>query len=295
MQTVNARVQYKPAADDLALVLALVRGGTLADAAQRLHVDTSTVFRAVQRLEKRLAQRLFERTRRGYLAGETALALAAHAERIEAEIEAARGALQRGMDEASGLVRVSTTDTFLQDLVLPALSPLLEAHPMLRVDVTATNELVSLTRRDADIALRVTRRPPGHVVGRRLGIVRVAVYGAPRLVSRDTRPLDAWRWIAPDEGLPEHPTVRWRRRTYPKLAPALLLNTIGAVADAIELGLGIGALPILLAQRHTGLKELSEPLPDCESELWLLTHPESRHLRRIAAVAEHFARTIELP
>src|SRR5437867_170591 len=143
-----ARTQYKPAADDLALLLALIRTGTLAEAAQRLGVDSSTVFRAVQRLEKRIGQRLFERTRRGYLPGQLASALGTHAERVEAALEGARGELQCGSEEASGLVRVTTTDTFLQALVLPALQPLLAAHPQLRVDITATNEMVSLTRRD---------------------------------------------------------------------------------------------------------------------------------------------------
>jgi DNA-binding transcriptional LysR family regulator len=290
-----ARTQYKPTADDLALLLALTRTGTLADAAQRLAVDSSTVFRAVQRLEKRIGQRLFERTRHGYLPVELASALAAHAERIESTLEAARGEMQCGSEEASGLVRVTTTDTFLQALVLPSLQRLLNAHPQLRVDITATNEMVSLTRRDADIALRATRQAPEHLVGRRLGAVRVAMYGPVRLVGRGRKPLDAWRWVAPDEGLPEHPTVRWRRKTYPKLQPALLVNSIGAVADAVEQGLAIAPLPVFLAERRAGLRRLSDPIPECESELWLLTHPESRHLRRIAAVAEHFAKTIALP
>ena len=286
-----ALTQYKPTADDLALLLALTRTGNLADAAQRLGVDSSTVFRA----EKRIGQRLFERTRRGYLPGELAGALSAHAERVEGALEAARGELQCGSEEASGLVRVTTTDTFLQALVLPALEQLLAAHPLLRVDITATNEMVSLTRRDADIALRATQRAPDHLVGRRLGTVRVAMYGASALVGRRRKPLDAWRWVAPDEGLPEHPTVGWRRKAYPKIAPALLVNSIGAVADAVEQGLGIAPLPMFLAQRRRGLRCLSEPIAECETDVWLLTHPESRHLRRIAAVAEHFAKTIDLP
>ena len=136
-----------------------------------------------------------------------------------------------------------------------------------------------------------TRRAPEHLVGRQLGTVQVAVYGATRLVGRSRKPLDAWRWVAPDEGLPEHPTVRWRRKLYPKLSPALLVNSIGAVADAVEQGLGIAPLPVFLAQQRQGLRALSEPIPECETDLWLLTHPESRHLRRIAAVAEHFATT----
>ena len=290
-----ALTQYKPTAGDLALLLALTRTGNLADAAHRLGVDSSTVFRAVQRLEKRIGQRLFERTRRGYLPGELASALSAHAERVEGALEAARGELQCGSEEASGLVRVTTTDTFLQALVLPALEQLLAAHPLLRVDITATNEMVSLTRRDADIALRATKRAPDHLVGRRLGTVRVAMYGASALVGRRRKPLDAWRWVAPDEGLPEHPTVGWRRKAYPKIAPALLVNSIGAVADAVEQGLGIAPLPMFLAQRRRGLRCLSEPIAECETDVWLLTHPESRHLRRIAAVAEHFAKTIDLP
>src|SRR5262249_39673741 len=137
-------------AADLELLLAMTRTGTLADAAQRLSVDASTVFRNVQRLEKRLGQRLFERPRRGYPPTEAAMSLAAHAERIEAELEAARAALPEhgGPGAISGLVRVTTTDTFAQGLVLPSLAPLMAQHAQLRVELTATNELASLTRRD---------------------------------------------------------------------------------------------------------------------------------------------------
>jgi DNA-binding transcriptional LysR family regulator len=100
-------------ADDLALLLALTRAPTLADAATRLGVDTSTVFRALQRIEKQLGRRLFDRDRRGYHAGELALQLAAHAERIEGELEAARSQLAARDDSVSGLVRITTTDTLL--------------------------------------------------------------------------------------------------------------------------------------------------------------------------------------
>src|SRR5687767_5832654 len=106
---------------DLALLLALVRGGTLARAASALGVDASTVFRKAQRVERRLGQRLFERSRAGYRPTELAQSLASHAERIEAELEAARAATQAGDAQVGGLVRLSTTDTLLQGLVLPAL------------------------------------------------------------------------------------------------------------------------------------------------------------------------------
>jgi molybdate transport repressor ModE-like protein len=117
----NASVQRDIGAAELALLLALARGGSLAAAAQLAGVDTSTVFRTVQRAEKSLGQRLFERSRQGYRATELGQRLAAHAERIEAELEGARSAVQAREAAVSGLVRISTTDTLLHGLLLPSL------------------------------------------------------------------------------------------------------------------------------------------------------------------------------
>ena len=91
-KTQIARTQYELTASDLQVVLSLARGGTLAGAAERSGSDPSTVFRALQRLERALGQRLFERTRSGYLPTEAAAEISVHAERIEAELEAARAA-----------------------------------------------------------------------------------------------------------------------------------------------------------------------------------------------------------
>ena len=106
----NASMQSRFGPAELGVLLALVRAGTLAGAGLLLGVDGSTVFRTVQRAEKALGQRLFERSRTGYRATELGLQLAQHAERIEAELEAARGAAQIEAGAVSGLVRVSTTE-----------------------------------------------------------------------------------------------------------------------------------------------------------------------------------------
>src|SRR3569832_1328052 len=106
--------QYRLEAPDLQVVLALARGGTLAAAADRLAADVSTVFRSVQRIEKNLGQRLFERTRGEYVPTDAAQALCAHAERIESELEEARAAVLATAQEVSGRVRLSTVDTVLR-------------------------------------------------------------------------------------------------------------------------------------------------------------------------------------
>jgi DNA-binding transcriptional LysR family regulator len=293
----NARTQYELGAPDLETVLALARGGTLASAGERLGVDASTVFRALQRLERGLGQPLFERSRTGYRPTELAQVLAVQAEQVEAAIEAARSVTAHEPAQVAGTVRLTTTDAVLHGLVAPALKALRARHPLLDLELNAGHELASLTRRDADIAVRATKRPPQHLVGKQLGVIRVALYGGKRGGPRTLADVDAGRaaWIAVDDALPEHPSVVWRKRHYPKAVPKLRVNSIITVAELISLGLGVGILPLFLAEPRSDLRRLSEPLEDAETELWLLTHPEARHLRRISAVYSHLAQAIVLP
>ncbi|NEX62178.1 LysR family transcriptional regulator [Noviherbaspirillum galbum] len=291
-----AKMQYRLTPSDLETVLALVRGGTLAAAGERLGVDSSTVFRNLQRIERGTGQALFERTRTGYLAGDMALELARHGERLESEIEAARSLLQVAPEQVSGQVSITTTDTILHGLVAPAMGSLHALHPQLQFDLHAGNQPLNLTRRDADIAVRATRKPPGHLVGRHLGPIRVALY-APRksrIRSLDEAGAGSVPWIAPDDALPDHPSVVWRRKHLPKIAPTYRVDSILSATECVSRGLGVALLPMFLADPHPGLKRVSPEIAECTTELWLLAHPESRHLRRIATVLHHLAEHVRL-
>lgn len=293
----NAATQYRIGPIELETVLALVRGGSLSGAAERLNVDASTVFRALQRLERGLGATLFERSRTGLEPTERARAMAVHGEQLEALMEAARGDHQRG-DSApvAGTVRITTTDTILHGLVAPALAALAAQHPHLQFELHTGNELASLTKRDADIALRATKVPPAHLVGKRVGPIRVALYaarsGGPR--EYDEALAASWPWVAPDDALPDHPSVRWRKKHFPKLVPHWRTSSILSVAELVAQGLGVGLLPLFLAEPRRDLRRLTEPLDECTTDLWLLTHPEGRHLRRVAAVYGHLMRSLRL-
>lgn len=296
MQSMSATTQYKLSAADLEVVLALARTGTLADAGERLSLDASTVFRTIQKVEKGLGQRLFERSRAGYLPLELAQQLAGHGEQVEAQLEAARSVLQLQPEQVSGSVRISTTDTVLHGLVAPALKVLQASHPLLEFDLHAGNELASLTRRDADIAVRATKRPPQHLVGKHIGPIRVALYAGKKsgIKRFDNTVATQASWIAPDDALPEHPSVMWRKKHFPKVAPRYRVNSILTVAELVAQGLGIGILPLFLAQRRADLTPLTDVLDDCQTELWLLTHTESRHLRRVSAVYSYLVQNLLL-
>ena len=281
---------------DLQLILALARTGTLAAAGRRMGIDQSTVFRALQKLEKRLGLVLFDRARTGCRPTVTAEQLAGHAEKIEAELEAARLTASSTDGPAQGLVRISTTDVLLSAFVVPSLSLLIRTEPLLRFEVSAGYQLANLSKRDADIALRVTTNPPNNMIGRSLGVVKEAVFGLRRNVAH-TGPSDllALPWLELDDSISDNPAVKWRSRMAPAANVVLRAPSIQVLFDCVVNGIGIAILPVFMTRGNKELMRISEEISECEKHLWLLAHPDSRHLRRVSAVYRHMAETITLP
>ncbi|GLR13435.1 transcriptional regulator [Chitinimonas prasina] len=274
--------------DDLMLVLALVRGGTLARAAALLQVDVTTVFRGIRRLEQGLGSSLFEKGRSGYLPGQVALRLAEQAERAEQALAAAQLAVLQERDIVSGTVRLTCTDTVLHGLLQAALARFMPKYPALRLELIASNDFANLSRHEADVALRLTRTPPEHLVGRCLGEVPYQLCGhADYLRAQGDRPWPEMDWIAPDDFLPDHASVQWRRQHYPGVQPRFHCNSLLSAASLARAGLGLTVLPgFLIAQ---DLQALTPPLPGCTTQLWLLTRPDCRALRSVSVLMEALA------
>ncbi|WP_231886071.1 LysR family transcriptional regulator [Bordetella ansorpii] len=284
------QMPYTLSASDLHVVLALVRGGTLARASERLGIAGATVFRAVQRIESGLGQRLFERSRAGYQPTELGAALAEQAEAIALNLEAAQSIAQGSPEQVSGSVNITTTDAVLHGLVASALKPLDARHPRISYVLHTGNEIADLVRHDADIAIRATKDVPVHLIGKHLGAIQVALFA-----SREHGPIEGMNadqaaklsWIAPDDALPGHPSVVWRKRQFPKIRPKYRVNSILTVMELVALGMGVGILPTFLVRGRNDLLQLTDIIKDSQTELWLLMHRESRHRRRVSAVFEH--------
>lgn len=155
------------------------------------------------------------------------------------------------------------------------------------------NALTSLTRREADIAVRATNTPPLHLVGKHIGPIRMALYGSNR-IEHDQQVEAAVDWIVPDDGLPEHPSVIWRKRHHPKAVLRYRVNSILTVMELVAAGMGVGVLPLFLTQQRRDLIALTDTLDECQTELWLLTHPESKRLLRVSTVFRHLSKTLNL-
>jgi len=296
MKSSYAQMQSTLSLSDLELLLALVRGRSLQGAAERLHVDTSTVFRSIKRIEKDLGELLFERSRQGYLPTELGRELAGYAERIETQLQEAREAAAKVGSEPAGALRITTTDTVLNGLLLPALGKFTAAYPQVELELIATNTLANLSQRDADIAIRATRKPPEHLVGSRLGVLASAVFASAEYINRMRGKVDLEKaeWIALDESLAEHPSVRWRRQRYPKVQPRYRCNSVLSVAGSVVCGLGVGVAPMFLLKDHPQVRILEGPVAELETDLWMLAHPDIRHLKRVKLLFEFLRENLSL-
>ncbi|WP_122432164.1 LysR family transcriptional regulator [Pseudomonas viridiflava] len=282
-------MQYEVSHSDLSLVLALVRGRTLARAAELLNVDISTAFRSIKRLEAALGIALFEKNRRGYIPTDTASAMAEQAERAELALNAARIALQQGENVVSGTVRLTCTDAVLHNLLLPALARFMPNYPALTLELATSNSFANLSRRDADIALRLTNTPPEHLVGRRIGTAEYVICGGPGFRDALETAPSYVPWISPDDSMPDHTSVIWRNQAFPDVVPRYRCSSMSAVSQLVAAGLGVAALTDFTARRLSGVEKLSAPLEGCSTDLWLLTRPDCRALRSVQTLLDELA------
>src|SRR3954468_16067400 len=139
--------------DDLRLLAALAEGGTLSAAAKLLRVNHASAWRRLGMLEGRLGVRLFERERAGYVPTPAGEAAVQSAQRVLGELAELERLLVGQDVRPRGVVRLTTTDT-LSDLITPILAELRSTHPGIVVELITSNVFFTLTRRDADIALR---------------------------------------------------------------------------------------------------------------------------------------------
>ena len=280
--------------DDLRLLDAIGRTGSLAAAARGIGVNHASAWRRLGALEVRLGVRLFERGRAGYAAtpaGDEAISTAA---RTLQELDALSRRLSGQDVKPSGVVRLTTTDTLI-DILAPALVALRASHPEILVEVVTSNAFFTLTRRDADIALRPAAQAPEGLVARRLASVATAVYAAPAYLAgrgdHDPLSLD---WLAPEEGLAHLGSARWIARHVPTARVVHRASSLSALRAAARAGLGVTPLPCYFAEQDEGLTQVLPPKPEMGTNLWLITHPDLRRAAKIRvvleAVAAHVAR-----
>lgn len=271
--------------DDLRVVLAIARNGSLAGAARSLTSSHATVFRRLNALERRMGVRLFFRSRKRYSPTPAGDDLSATAARIELEMFGAERRLAGHDDQLSGIIRLTTTDSLLAGPLAPALHSFSVIHPSISIEIALSNRLYDLGTRDADIAIRPGSNPDERLIGRKVGSISQSIY-----VSRNARAMRTW--VGPDRQLGYVALERWMQTTgFDKECTVRIDSVLGMFNAVAEMGKAVP--PDYLALNDKGLVPLGEPIAELETELWILTHPDVARAERIKALRAHLSTELQ--
>lgn len=277
---------------DLRFALAVARGGSIAAAARSLRVDATTVTRRLKTLEKTLGSRLFERHSSGLrptTAGEQVIAAAT---RMELETIGLERAVSATDARIEGSVRVTTIESLSSGFLSEHLPPLLEAHPHLRIELVTGDQLLDLSRSEADIAIRVGSTQQEGVIARKIAKVGHAVYASRAYLAAHGTPespeaLREHRCIGFTERIAHAPEARWLlERAGPRGFSFRSASSLTLILAARG-GAGVGLLPCYLADQHEELVRLFGGEVVMDREFWLHFHAELRKIARVRVVVDH--------
>lgn len=280
--------------DEFRLVRAIAEARSLAGAADALGINHSTVFRRLGALEKTIGARLFERSRAGYAptaAGEKMVELA---NRIADDIVDLERKITGQDLRPSGDLRVTTNDALLVHLLSEVFVGFRAAYPEINLDIVVGNEPLNLSKRDADIAVRATERPPESLIGRRLAGIRWAIYTSSGQAPKSFSAPDARRydWIGLSDGIGGQRPTRWLLEHAGAERIVYRLNTVLGLAEAVAAGGGMALIPCFIGAVMPGLTRVAFPEPEIEAGLWLLTHPDLKNTARVRAFMDYTAAEI---
>jgi DNA-binding transcriptional LysR family regulator len=274
--------------NDLRYLLAIKRGLTLTAAARQLGVDDTTVSRRLAALQSVMSTQLFLRNADGtWKLTPSGEAVVQHAEAMERQFDLIGQVLGADQGTCVGTVRVTSVPIVVHRLLVPEIGHLLNKHPGLQVELIPESRDLSLSRREADMAIRLARPATGgmSVKARRIGTFRYLPYS---LQSHSPREAKYLPWITYDETMGHLPQARWMARAAKvgngAVSP-LKVHDAETALEAVLAGLGKTLLPTSIADRDKRLRRLQavERQPFPSREVWLLAHADQLDLGRIVA------------
>lgn len=268
--------------DDLRVFLAVVRAGSVRGAAKQIGKTHATVSRHIRSLQDALGNAVLERRREGQCLTELGSRILPHAEQVEENVAAIDRAAFSADTGLAGSVKLSLSESLYTALLHQSIDEFMQRYPMIELTIVATDNLVKLAMRDADVIIRITTNPPEAAYGRKLADSPLAVYASPEYLQ--SRP-GVDRWIAFDHEPARAPLIPAR--------VVANVDTPALAAKMIAMGQGIGILPCYVGDTDAGLMRVDgmNSIPDMQ--IWGLTHDDLRPNPRVRVLLDHFYEAFE--
>jgi DNA-binding transcriptional LysR family regulator len=280
-----------PDADDLLLFARVAEAGSFSRAAERMQLPKSTVSRRIAALEKRLGERLLQRTTRKLVITEFGQGVLDHARALSEEVDAALAFALSRQARPSGRLRVSMPGDFASLALEQPLAGFIRDYPGVSLELDLSPRRVDLIGENFDLAIRMgALTDDSQLAARRLAVFTTGLYAAPSLLREHGVPLtpDALRTMPAlmilsraGEAIPWQLSARTAAATPTASAPAARSRR-GAVAAAHDIvpqqhvranspdvlirlarsGAGVVAVADFFAEPYLARGELQRILPD---------------------------------
>lgn len=270
---------------------ALAREGTLSAAARAIGVDHATVARRVAALEASMRLKLIDRRARSHALTEDGKRIATLAARMEEAAFAVGRAVQATGSEIQGDVSVSAPPSLANALIASQLIRLRRRHPGVIITLIGEKRSASLSRGEADVAVRLIRPTEPGLIARRIGRFGFSLYGAPDYL-KDTPP-HAFAFIAYGEDMDDSPQQKWLKTMIGKQDIVLRTNDLENQMAAARSGVGLAALPHFLGDADSRLQRHITAPGAVGRDIWLLVHRDLRRAPAIRAVMEFLTECVK--
>lgn len=284
--------------NDLKTFLVLARRGALTGAGAALGVSASTVSRRVADLEAALGSSLFVRHPTGYLLTDEGQALLGRLDPVEVALASIEAGTRDRAAAPQGVVRLAAAPIHVDPLLVPGLPEFRRRFPGIRLEIASEVRTIGLSRREADLALRLSRPEQGNLVIKRLarqahGLYAARTYLEAWPLAGDPPSLDGHAVVGWTEEYGHLPAAQWLARLAEGAVPALLTTSLATQLAAVRAGLGLAVLPCFCADAAGDLVRVIGPAALPSLDLWLVIHGDAARSARVRAVADFIAETIE--
>lgn len=273
--------------NDYQAFILVAQSGQISKAAKKMRVDATTVGRRIRRLEARIGTTLFEQTREGQ-------ALTEAGEKLLNSIEIMASAAEAGLQEQrtskgpSGQLRISVAEGFGSWFLTRHVNEFAQSYPNIRLDLVASSGFLSPSKREADIAVVLSRPRAGHVIAQKLATYALQLYASKSYIETRRQPQHLEELNTQHElvsyipDLLYAPELNYLDEVQPGLTPRIRSSSINAQHQLVAAGVGIGVLPCFIGDADNNLNVV---LPDVKIErhFWLVTHKDNRTLERVKA------------
>jgi DNA-binding transcriptional LysR family regulator len=276
--------------EDIRHFLAVAQSGTLSGAARSLKVDHGTVSRRLAVLEAAFDVRLVDRFPRASRLTAVGRQVLERAEEMEAGAHGIARLAKAAHVPLVGRVTLSAPPVLVAHLLAEHLARFRAEYPDIRLSLSAQGQQVSLSRREADVAVRLVRPTETGAVTRKVGTMAFGLY-AHRTYAHLAAP-EKWQFIAFDQSFVDMPQQAWLLGIAGDRPVACELNHISEHLIAVRAGAGVAGLPHFLGERDRDLVRIDQDVPSFARDIWLAVHRDLRNTPAVRAVMDFAAATI---